>query len=98
MTNQEVYNYIFNYINQFAFPFSQWYVGIATDANDCLFNRHKVNKNGHWVFAKALTDKDAREIEKFLIDNHSTDGGCGGGDENTKFVYAYLITSETSEI
>ena len=39
---------------------------------------------------------DVRAIEKHFIDK-GTKGGPGGGDHNTQYIYAYLITPNTRE-
>ena len=76
---------------------SNWYVGIATDVKDRLFSDHNVDeKNGSWIFRKAASEKEARDIEQSLLDNYSFKGGTGGGG-NPQHVYAYQITSSTRE-
>lgn len=75
-----------------------WYAGIATDPEDCLFVRHKVNKANrrNWVWHRAKSNKAARKAERRLL-SAGLDGGPGGGDENTKSVYAYKKSSTTSQ-
>lgn len=79
-------------------PYKKWYAGIATDPDDCLFRRHCVRRedDGTWIVRKAANEAKARKAEKKL---HKTgfDGGPGGGDETTRFVYAYKMASHTSE-
>lgn len=76
---------------------SNWYVGIAADPEDRLFNDHNVSKdNGWWIYRDAGTNTSARRIESYLLDNYGFDGGAGGGDHTTKFVYAYLKTYKTN--
>ena len=74
-----------------------WYVGIATDPEKRLFEDHNVDKNGWWIYKEAENSDIAREIERYFIEIFGTDGGTGGGDETTKFVYAYKKTSLTTE-
>ena len=76
----------------------QWYVGIAADANHRLFSDHKVPEHEDvWVYAPAATSRVARQIEAHLIAKHGAQGGTGGGDENTRYVYAYRIAAQTVE-
>jgi len=76
---------------------SSWYVGIATDARNRLFNDHNVSeKEGSWIYRNANSERDARDTEKHLLDNYNYKGGTGGGDKPT-YVYAYKITNTTVE-
>jgi hypothetical protein len=78
--------------------YSDWYVGIASDPRDRLFNDHNVSKeNGHWVFRECENADDARDVEYYFVYTLRTDGGPGGGDNTTKYVYAYRKTSRTKQ-
>ena len=78
--------------------FSSWYVGIAADARDRLFDDHSVREEGDaWIFRRAQSSAIAREIENFFVDTKGTKGDPGGGDEKSRFVYAYKIKSHTRE-
>jgi len=67
-----------------------WYVGIASKPTDRLFTDHNVDqKNGIWIYKTAESDTEAREIEKAYLDT-GHDGGDGGGDSSTTYVYAYV--------
>lgn len=74
-----------------------WYAGIASDPEDCLFSRHRVDRiNGGWAWRKALNSAHARSAE-VILHNAGFDGGAGGGDNTTIFVYAYKKTPTTVE-
>lgn len=77
---------------------SDWYVGIATDARERLFSDHNVLEKGTagWIFGEATSEKNARDTEKYLLDQYGFKGGTGGG-LYPKYVYAYKITSYTKE-
>lgn len=69
-----------------------WYVGIAADARDRLFKGHGVvEEGGVWIYRRALSTAVARQVEKAYLDA-GCDGGPGGGDELTVYVYAYRKT------
>jgi hypothetical protein len=74
-----------------------WYVGIATNPKQRLFNDHNVSESsGAWIYRQALSSTIARAVEKaYLNSGHS--GGPGGGDDGTAYVYAYIKTSYTIE-
>ena len=77
--------------------YSTWYVGIASDARDRLFNDHGVHEKGDaWIIRDAGSESEARRIEKYFLDR-GCKGGGGGGDHTTHFVYAYKINSHTRE-
>ena len=78
--------------------FRQWYVGIATDARDRLFNDHRVREKGDaWIFRPAGTHQMARKIEDHFVNRLGTRGGAGGGGNTTCSVYAYRIAPHTVE-
>lgn len=100
LTKQSAYDEIRNYIvsNTLGSNYSSWYVGIANDPERRLFQEHEVNReNGRWIYTKCYSDSSAREVENTLIENLGTQGGPGGGDDSTIFVYAYEIKSYTNE-
>ena len=85
------------YIQQHGGIYRNWYVGIATDPRKRLFNDHNVDeKSGAWIYRDAGSESAARQIENYFIDK-GCQGGSGGGDASTKYVYAYRITSTTRE-
>lgn len=77
---------------------SKWYVGIATNIRDRLFNEHNVDENDEdlYCYKKASSENEARDTEKHLLDNYAFKGDTGGGDK-PEYVYAYKITSETRQ-
>ena len=94
--NHKIVNDIVNHIG--SDNKSNWYVGIATHPRNRLFNEHNVNEHsGRWIYnTKPMSEIDARDTEKYLLDNYSFRGGTGGGD-HPQYVYAYRITSYTRE-
>ena len=97
-TTQEVYDFIMNYINGTGVAYNRWYVGIASDPKARLFTDHNVSEeSGQWVYKDAGTEAVARQVEQYIINTHNTQGGTGGGDESTTFVYAYVIINTTRE-
>jgi hypothetical protein len=94
-TAQQIVDDVAKYVGSDSY--STWYAGIASDAEDCLFNRHKVNKqSGRWIYRGAPSSAIARSAEAALHEG-GFDGGPGGGSETTKTVYAYKKTGLTSE-
>ena len=75
----------------------KWYAEIASDPEACLFNRHHVDEDDteDWTWPEAQSTKAARKAEKKLL-ALGFDGGPGGGDKDTHFLYAYRKTSRTS--
>jgi hypothetical protein len=96
-TKQEIINVIADHVSKRGGNCSEWYVGIATEPHVRLFNDHSVDeKNGLWIHRLCVSSSDAREIEDYFIAK-GMKGGPGGGDSDTKSVYAYKITSSTRE-
>ncbi len=96
-TKAEIVADIANYVRDCGGTFPRWYVGIAADAEDRLFNAHAVKKNGDvWIYRLCASATVAREIEDLFLSN-GMDGAGGGGDSATMYVYAYRKTSSTRE-
>lgn len=95
-TAQQIIAEINAYMKQCGGSNRDWYVGIAANARERLFNDHRVTeKGGSWIYRQATSTDVARSVEKAYLDA-GCDGGPGGGDEDTDFVYAYLKTASTS--
>ena len=87
-----------HFIKEYGGSYSGWYVGVATYPRKRLFTEHNVDeKNGCWIYREATSSNAAREVEEYFVERLGTDGGTGGGDESTKYVYAYKKTSKTKE-
>ena len=82
------------FIRNERLPYSRWYVGITGDVQSRLFGDHNV-QNGY-IYRTFPNDRIAREIEQNFHEL-GCQGSHGGGDWDTKIVYAYLITSDTVE-
>jgi len=97
ISKQQIHDDILAHIKQEGGTFSSWYVGIASDPQQRVFEDHQVPKENAWfIIREAFSSHDAREVEKFILETYKTDGGTGGGDNTTKFVYAYKKTAHTN--
>lgn len=89
-------NEIIAYVNNNGGKYSEWYCGIAADVRDRLFNEHNVREQGDfWIFRNFEASEIARTAEKYFIESLGFDGGPGGGDRTTTFVYVYKKTLST---
>ncbi len=95
-TAQQAYDEIVAHIGTQKGLYSSWYCGITSDIKNRLFGFHKVPEKEHWfIYRECENDEAARAAEKALHDL-GCDGGLGGGDHTTVYVYAYLKTSVTN--
>ena len=86
------------YIRKTNTSFTEWYVGIAEDAQERLFEGHGVKKDqDYWIYRECLSVDAARRVEQYVITNYQTDGGSGGGSDASRFVYAYKKEFHTRE-
>ncbi len=77
--------------------YSKWYVGIATNPRERLFNDHAVKEKGDaWIYRQCASSDVARAIEKYFLEQ-GMQGGSGGGDDDSDSVYAYKIAGHTVE-
>lgn len=84
------------HIRESGRPYAAWYVGIAKDPRERLFQGHGVDEaRDWWIFRQASSSETAREIERYFVTVLGTDGGPGGGDSESVFVYAYLKSEHT---
>lgn len=97
-TETQIIADIDGYIENNGAYFGNWYVGIAASPRDRLFDDHNVREKGDaWIFREATSSTVAREVETYFINVKGMQGGPGGGDVNSRFVYAYKIKSHTRE-
>jgi hypothetical protein len=96
-TAQQVIAHIDGYMKKFPNTTNrQWYVGIATDARQRVFNDHQVSEQlDAWAYMAADSSAIARSVEA-IYHNAGCDGGPGGGDNMTVVVYAYLKSFRTN--
>ena len=93
-SKQEIINDITNHFR--GISYKNCYIGITSNIESRLFGDHNVSReNGHWIYRTASSASVAREIEQYFLDK-GMDGGSGGGDENSRIVYAYKKTSTTN--
>lgn len=94
----EIIEEIKTYIQNWGGQYSDWYVGIASDPRQRLFTDHNVREKGGdgWIFRECENADIAREIERYFIDVLGASGGEGGGDNTSRYVYAYKKTSYTT--
>jgi hypothetical protein len=84
------------YIEGAGGEYSEWYVSIASDAEDRLFGGHNVKEKGdQWIFRQCISSADARDIESHFVIEMGTDGGTGEGGESSVMVYAYRKNEHT---
>lgn len=97
MTTQEALDAIYNYILKNGGKYFEWYIGVAADPKERLFNNHSVNEKADcWIYCPCSSSIDARNVEAYFV-KLGTKGGTGGGDYSTIHVYAYKIAPHTVE-
>lgn len=78
-------------------PSNRWYVGVTSDVEQRLFGDHNVSKqNGLWIWRQCASASAARTLED-AYHKAGCKGAGGGGDDYSKFIYAYVITPTTVE-
>lgn len=93
--NYKIVNDIVNHVG--SDNKSNWYVGIATNPRNRLFDDHCVDQaHGAWIYQDAYSETDARDTESYLLNEYTFRGDVGGGNRPT-YVYAYKITPWTKQ-
>ena len=94
---QQVVKDIDDFIRKNGGRYSDWYCGIAADPRERLFTGHSVDeKKGPWIYRDCGSEDAARKVEAYFH-TKGGQGGGSGGDEDTRYVYAYKITAQTCE-
>jgi len=76
------------FILRFGGIYRNFYVGI-TDNPVCRLNfDHNIGQANPYLFMETTINETARMIEKYFLDQ-KCDGGDGGGNEGSVFVYIY---------
>jgi len=95
-TAKQIAQEILDYIKRCGGLYGSWYVGITSDPQKRLFSEHGVREKGDsWIFRDASSVEEARAIEQYFVNSLGTDGGSGGGDASSRFVYAYKKSAHT---
>lgn len=97
LTEQQIIAEISTHMRKEGSHPSKWYVGIAANVEMRLFEAHNVPRENAWrIHRDASSSEIARRIESYFVHTVGTDGGTGGGDWQTRWVYAYLKTTQTN--
>lgn len=71
-----------------------WYVGIAKNPRERLFEGHNVSEqSGTWLYRDAGSELTAKTMEAMFL-KKGCKGGPGGGD-SSRYIYAYKMTRTT---
>lgn len=93
----QIVSELMEYMQKYGGPASVWTVGITGNPQNRLFIDHGVNRQiDPWIYIPTVSAAVARNIESYFVNRLGTDGGTGGGDENSDYVYAYKKGSHTS--
>ncbi len=94
--SEQVIREIDEHIKKRGGGYSDWYAGVTANPSDRLFNGHNVDeKRDAWIFRDCSTDTVARSVEKHFF-ALGCDGAPGGGDENSRYAYAYKKSHDTN--
>ncbi len=75
--------------------YSTWYVGIATNPRERLFEGHNVDEQGGgWLYLEAGSESSARDLETVFL-KKGCKGGPAGKDFRPHYIYAYKMTRTT---
>ena len=96
-TRQQIVDEIVAFIDRQGLGKRGWYIGI-TDDTERRFEEHRVKGKTAWIRRRAASVATARRAEQDLLDQSPRfEGGPGGGDAGSQYVYAYKITRDTRE-
>ncbi len=97
MTKTQIVSEIAAHIDRSGTGYGKWYAGITGSIEQRLFGEHNVSRQNSWhIWRTAATSQEARDAEAELF-SLGCQGGPGGGDDDCRIVYAYLITATTKE-
>ena len=87
------------YIKEFDRTFSNWYVGVAAEPKETLFEIHGVrDAEDPWLYKQLLTNRAARTVQDYFLDQLKTAGTRPQEQsENVDCVYLYKIAAHTRQ-
>ncbi len=86
-----------NHVSLHGGGYSAWYVGITSDPTDRIVNGHNANSQRNAaMYWDAQNEETVRVIEQHFIDK-GCQGGGGGGNWDTRYVYVYKTDYLTTE-
>lgn len=87
------------YIKEFDPVFSNWYVGLADQPKQALFERHRVrDAEDPWLYKQLLTNRAARTVQDYFIGHLRTAGAPPmEQSEDVDCVYLYRIAAHTRQ-
>lgn len=94
---QQIKYEILAYIKEFGGNFHEWYIGIAADPKQQMFEHHGVNQTDDiWLYKQALTFTACKTVQQYFLQTQSIDGEpVITGDEDTDCVYLYKKSTRT---
>jgi hypothetical protein len=87
------------YIKEFDPTFSNWYVGLADQPKQALFEHHGVrDAEDPWLYKQLLTNRAARTVQQYFIEHLKTAGApLIEQSENVDCVYLYKVAAHTRQ-
>ena len=94
---QQIKYEILAYIKEFGGDFHDWYVGIASDPKNTMFETHSVDEEDDiWLYKQALTFAACKTVQTYFLEKLKTDGEAViEGNEDTDCVYLYKKSERT---
>jgi hypothetical protein len=87
------------YIKEFDPTFSNWYVGVADQPRQALFEHHGVrDAEDPWLYKQLLTNRAARPVQPYGSAHRKTAGASPvEQSENVDCVYLYKVAAHTRQ-
>jgi hypothetical protein len=87
------------YMKEFDPVFSNWYVGLADQPKEALFDLHGVrNAEDPWLYKQLLTNRAACTVQNYFIEHLKTAGVPAiEQSEDVDCVYLYKIAAHTRQ-
>jgi len=94
---QQIKFEVLAYIKEFGAQFGEWYVGIADDPKQALFEDHRVDpENGIWLYRQAVSFAACLTIQRYFTETLGTDGiPPETGTEQTDCIYLFRKSETT---
>jgi hypothetical protein len=78
-----------SYVKEFGADFTEWSIGLASDAPKTMFDIHKVDEVvDPWLWKPAVTNAAAAMVCRWMVDRHKAKL-VGGDDETGACVFIF---------
>jgi hypothetical protein len=92
----QIINTLDEFIRKNSFTYHDWYVGLAVNVEENLFNEHQLNpETDVWIFKEIPDEKEGVRIREYFL-NMGCVSGISDMTDRARYVYLYRRSSKSN--